>query len=667
MRIHIFLMSSSEQVLYESATKRRRLLNYVKDEDQSLGTLPDDRLENMNQAARKLDFEEAIRMATSNKINSKNTWDFALIDYFHDMNLLRGRDGTSINFQKAGATLDSCMKIFSHRIDSIVADTGRLLSGLNQRNATSGGSKSGNDISQEENTIENIRKRAARNKKPKLTLQDSFHDIKIRHYDQALNVDPLFKKAIAEFDEGGAKSLLMNVLKINSKGLIVFDETLSKSLVSTPFLADDDETRCEPDEASPDTLKNVQEYLSMHNFNASAEFKSATICRSMGSLVSALDDTDTVNTFIDSILQPQETGKNVNAELDLNDPANVEEPRELLSDENDDGHQSTDKHISAGSDDFVGNEYEIEKIDKEALSALDSSNPNWSGSNTNSWKVELFKRKIGNTLRKELMKSDPNKGTDEIEVLRSTGSNTLKGGKHHAVIDFTKDFTKKEERTLFRKGKKKVLRQPKLDNKVCITLPDDLRWNSERLLSLFDKPDSKINVFRKRSLQSTNENTLTNAAGNVNDVEYDDMLDAPDMEISSHNENEEDIIVDDDMQGVSGDFDFNMLFSSQDDSNGTTGLNYARASKKVDIKLLKDNMWQSALLLKNNDSSLLRLSDIIKDTLEKYKSKQRDDISTSFLFICMLHLANEHGLQMEGNEAHTDLTIKSQEEAITGS
>lgn len=173
-------------------------------------------------------------------------------------------------------------------------------------------------------------------------------------------------------------------------------------------------------------------------------------------------------------------------------------------------------------------------------------------------------------------------------------------------------------------------------------------------------------MFRKRSLQSTNENTLTNAAGNVDDVEYDDIPDAPDLEISSHNENEEDIVVDNDMQGISGDFDFNMLFSSQDDSNGI-GLNYARASKKVDIKLLKDNMWQSTLLLKKKDSSLLRLSDIIKDTLEKYKSKQKDDISTSFLFICMLHLANEHGLQMEGNEAHTDLTIKSQEEAITGS
>lgn len=84
------------------------MLNDIKDEDRSLGTLPDDRLENMNQAARKLDFEEAIRMATSNKINSKNTWDFALIDYFHDMNLLRGRDGTSINFQKAAVIWIAC-------------------------------------------------------------------------------------------------------------------------------------------------------------------------------------------------------------------------------------------------------------------------------------------------------------------------------------------------------------------------------------------------------------------------------------------------------------------------------------------------------------------------------------------------------------------------------
>lgn len=37
------------------------------------------------------------------------------------------------------------------------------------------------------------------------------------------NVDPLFKKTSADFDEGGAKGLLLNHLSVGKDGRIVFD------------------------------------------------------------------------------------------------------------------------------------------------------------------------------------------------------------------------------------------------------------------------------------------------------------------------------------------------------------------------------------------------------------------------------------------------------------
>src|SRR6185436_12187332 len=48
-------------------------------------------------------FEEWMKMATDNKINATNSWNFALIDYFYDMSLLKEGDG--VNFQKASCTL----------------------------------------------------------------------------------------------------------------------------------------------------------------------------------------------------------------------------------------------------------------------------------------------------------------------------------------------------------------------------------------------------------------------------------------------------------------------------------------------------------------------------------------------------------------------------------
>ena len=84
-------------------------------------------------------FEEWMKMATDNKINATNSWNFALIDYFHDMSLLKEGDG--VNFQKASCTLDGCVKIYTSRVDSVATETGKLLSGL----ADSGNKKQKHD------------------------------------------------------------------------------------------------------------------------------------------------------------------------------------------------------------------------------------------------------------------------------------------------------------------------------------------------------------------------------------------------------------------------------------------------------------------------------------------------------------------------------------------
>lgn len=79
-------------------------------------------------------FEEWMKMATDNKINTTNSWNFALIDYFYDMTLLKEGDG--VNFQKASCTLDGCVKIYTNRVDSVATETGKLLSGLADSNSS---------------------------------------------------------------------------------------------------------------------------------------------------------------------------------------------------------------------------------------------------------------------------------------------------------------------------------------------------------------------------------------------------------------------------------------------------------------------------------------------------------------------------------------------------
>lgn len=103
-------------------------------------------------------FEEWMKMATDNKINAANSWNFALIDYFHDMSLLKEGDG--VNFQRASVTLDGCVKIYTSRVDSVATETGKLLSGLadsgnnkKKRGENEDGEDSEEDVEGEDGTI----------------------------------------------------------------------------------------------------------------------------------------------------------------------------------------------------------------------------------------------------------------------------------------------------------------------------------------------------------------------------------------------------------------------------------------------------------------------------------------------------------------------------------
>ncbi|GAA5902414.1 hypothetical protein JCM6882_002744 [Rhodosporidiobolus microsporus] len=170
-------------------------------------------------------YEEWMKIATDNKITSTNTWNLALIDYFHDMSLLRNGDDNSINFQKASCTLDGCVKIWTSRVDSVANETGKLLSGLGE-DARNGDvdddldddEQDGDDDDQREQ--KRAKKRAARSAP---TLADSFSKLRIKSFDLEFTVDPLFKKTSADFDEGGAAGLLMNHLSVDGGMRVVFD------------------------------------------------------------------------------------------------------------------------------------------------------------------------------------------------------------------------------------------------------------------------------------------------------------------------------------------------------------------------------------------------------------------------------------------------------------
>ncbi|KAJ5558575.1 hypothetical protein N7535_008791 [Penicillium sp. DV-2018c] len=196
-------------------------------------------------------FEEWMKMATDNKINANNSWNFALIDYFHDMSLLKEGDG--VNFQKASCTLDGCVKIYTSRVDSVATETGKLLSGLaDSRDKRGRGEEAEDGEEDEEGEDGQPRKSRKKTRSHEATLAPSFASLQLKKFELEFAVDPLFKKASADFDEGGAKGLLLNHLAIDGHGRIVFDSSDDAVDDSAKTAEDDREGSEDPDQQSED-------------------------------------------------------------------------------------------------------------------------------------------------------------------------------------------------------------------------------------------------------------------------------------------------------------------------------------------------------------------------------------------------------------------------------
>ncbi|KAF2280910.1 barren [Westerdykella ornata] len=203
-------------------------------------------------------FEEMLKQTSENKINTANSWNSGLIDFFHDMRVLR--DGNTVDFKKASNTLEGCVKVYTHRVDSVAEETGKLLNGLAEsKNKKSRGRAAAEEDEEgdgEEDEEGEDGQKKKRKKAPRPDANLSTHEqLQNKKMDIELSMDPMFKKASADFDEGGVKGLLLNNLFLDSKGRIVFDssddaEDITVEHKMTP--APDDGAEEDHDDSTPE-------------------------------------------------------------------------------------------------------------------------------------------------------------------------------------------------------------------------------------------------------------------------------------------------------------------------------------------------------------------------------------------------------------------------------
>lgn len=612
-------------------------------------------------------FEEWIKLLTDNKITSKNSWQIALIDYFRDLNVIK--DGENINFQRASATLDGCVKIYLSRVESVATETGKLLSGLaKKKEGDDGGAPSDDEDGEGGEDAANVEAgdaaRADQRKKRKMnrvlesTLVD-FDTIRVKKLDQELAIDPLFKKALAEFDEGGAKSLLLNTLHVDGDGRVVFEAGATGA-----------GEKGEPQQALPHREPPL-DVLRLAPFVQ--DVGALTICPSLLELQIVLQDINRAKTVLGGVnhkFMDEERADGVSGSAlpyvfpDYDDDADGGADFGAEDDDPLSKFNESIVRLVLDNDDAAEGRYEVAErtiLDRDLMAYFDNTMKlNWRG--PEHWKVANVRMQRGDGA------IEPKKG----------GGGAGAGSKKKTVIDFLEDGESDER--LFEPPKNTAsttLRPEQRISALLNKLPEDIRYTLQRLTNLFLKQHKTVMHFERKRSEA--------GSGELTDEHF--FAEQYVKREKEHSHTEEDNPFYDEVGGEEdyGGIDFNDALSATADGDETkkeaSGLqllaggrkarpeyvNFSRIAKRVDVKLLKDNLWraiktdpaeEAAALARDKEAEEKDFEHVIASIGRMYPTEEKKDLSTSFCFICLLHLANEHGLSITLNEAHDNLVIK---------
>ncbi|KNZ61904.1 hypothetical protein VP01_133g3 [Puccinia sorghi] len=727
-------------------------------------------------------YDEWMKMATDNvititslrphihKINVNNTWSFALIDYFHDMSLLRNPEAEGgINFQKvstdlgsypflsfrleiASCTLDGCVKIWTSRVDSVATETGKLLSGLaeeanNISNQVDG--EEDEDVGEDSGlkAPKKTRTRAANS----TSLVEFNEKIKVKELELEFTVDPLFKKTCADFDEGGSGGILMSHLSVDSSMTIIFDAS------GKPFSQNsDDDSTAAPEEERP-TLLDVSRLkcfffsVIIAAFLDSVEgFQTRSICPCLSNF--KFSTTDSIQSFEglaalidipeknDEPLVTHDTHDTGNDFFDSNESPNLGEDNFQIPDAED---VDDDEGVDMGADfnpTVIPNQRDLlmalvddnskqaeaghSIFGQESTGMFDyfdkSMKKSWAG--PEHWKLRktvAFKSRDdeNTTTINRTKRAKSTFSFDFLKPLENNRKSIFQAGSASLTLPGYKPPKPKSQRKMIKKivGSKAAIGSKQMLEQHC--LPDDMHFNASQLLRFDMKPKTTFNMRVKASGSvahhpgaDIDENywartAAAAAAQNIADQTHPDedgsndaipfatqfFQDEPDDQPDFEEEFDNPVGM---TANISADQDSTMLndpSKTKDDEHDLIAatqnlnvrarpefVNYAKKAKRVDVKKLKENIWRELEELTieleseahdegggKDDLADQHMEHTEEDRMAKRKTKtftkvinglrtmypqeKMEEISTSFCFICLLHLANEKGLRIQSN------------------
>ncbi|XP_047940174.1 condensin complex subunit 2-like [Salvia hispanica] len=580
-------------------------------------------------------FHNCIKLASENKINQKNTWELKLIDHLCEIITVEDDDGdTETNFQKASCTLEAGVKIYSMRVDSVHSEAYKVLGGINRvglEDEKDGAVEDGNVTA--EKGEDDVKKEQGRKLSPLSTLEPSFASINVKKFDVAFAVDPLYHQTSAQFDEGGAKGLLLNNLGVYGNCQVLFDSLEVPGKCSSPVARDAGAEIIDLSFASECIEQMVSDML-----------KSSEISPSLGAIVNQLETDDPRNS------QSFSPG-HVNESPDRDDDVSTDTFGDYgaWDDDHDDQSSVIDEEAIHNHDTTFPSQHEVPYARDEQSYAYDPDEDD----RTDEVDGYLF-LSLGFSTKQNAW-AGPNhwkfRKSKEPEVpAEESGSPKAKKTKTKKAdldIDFSNSIDTDISQLIAPPKNPKSLLLP-ANRAPCNTrLPEDCHYQPEDLVKLFLLPHV-LCLGKNRKKKTDNENQQRDGFEGM--PTWDDGDDFGGGMDDGH--------------GYSDAEEPTSTLVSQPRQVSKVEVQYDKTSKQVDVHALKETLWGHIQLNQSPAEEEARSEEPIsfKQVLANFPDSCRaaasvNDISTHLCFICLLHLANEHELQILGSPTLDDLSI----------
>ncbi|DBB15061.1 TPA: hypothetical protein ACH3X3_004077 [Trebouxia sp. C0006] len=628
-------------------------------------------------------YRNTLKLASENKITKDNTWALGLIDHMSDLVKPSDEERGQTNFQRASCTLDAGVKIYSYRVDSVHNSIYKTLGGLSRTAGPSQQDDAGETEGGEEVDSESGPKRkrgagADQVADPSATLEANVENLNVKKFDLTFAVDPLFHKTSAQFDEGGAKGLLLNNLSVYHGCEIVFDSSevpeqamaaaaqvadvqldcsawqrqiaealgASPSTPITPSLAhltallgprtaEEEEAYAreaneladqipmgaawtggihqEPATQSSDITDTAADAANLggdnHDFAAFGDFDESAASDGVGGGGDTFDDDGG-------------GGGDAGDTAGWNDSAGS--PQQSFQTQGTSAAQASEaSQLPEGLQFMLQSSAESQK---EGSSAL-SRGSMWAGASH--WRYQ-----------------QPAQRADPESQAESKPARSKRRIKAQHVVDFENLPELPDNAFELAPHKEISLKSMPAVNTL---LPPDHHYKISMLSQLFTKPVSATLV--------------------KSDCRDDAGPSSPGLDFGGDS-----LGAADDGDGGDGFGDSGAWGDAGYEDDGSLGdagdlleaprkvekisVTYSKASKQVDVRALKETLWHSMMPIQEaSNAQDVSFQDLIADVPPVSAAGRSEDLSVHLCFICLLHLANEHGLAVKGSKALDHLVV----------